>query len=163
MHKEVIMDTENPQSTARVLGHPIHPLLVTFPITFLVATLVTDVTYWQTGNFFWAEVSFWSLGAGIATALLAGLAGAIDFISEPRIRSLKTAWLHMIGNAAAIGVAFTNLMIRMDDHQGTVLSLGLTLSIAVVVILAFTGWWGGELVFRHGVAVKPVPNHLHKS
>jgi uncharacterized membrane protein len=61
----------NPKSTASIAGHPIHPMLVEFPIAFFVATFVCDLAFWRSGSSFWAEVSFWLLGAGLVMAALA--------------------------------------------------------------------------------------------
>ena len=40
----------NPKSTANIAGHPIHPMLIPFPIAFLVSAFVTDLVYWATGE-----------------------------------------------------------------------------------------------------------------
>ena len=55
----------NPKSTASIAGHPIHPMLIPFPITFFVSTFVCDIVYWQTANTAWATAGIWLLGAGI--------------------------------------------------------------------------------------------------
>lgn len=147
------MSRDNPRSTAAIAGHPIHPMLVPFPIAFLVGALVTDLLYWTGRDTFWATASMYLIGAGIVMALLAALAGFTDFFGDRRIRALSHAWQHMLGNLAAVVVSIVNLLIRLGDPEGALLSLGLYLSIAVALLLSFTGWMGGELVFRHRVAV----------
>lgn len=144
---------ENPKSTARFAGHPIHPMLVPYPLAFLFATLVTDLIFWRTQDAFWAQMSFYLLAAGIVTALLAALAGFTDFLGDRRIRALGHAWQHMIGNLTAVGVAVVNLILRLGDPADAILPTGLILSASVALILSFTGWLGGELVFRHRVGV----------
>lgn len=52
----------NPRSTASIAGHPIHPMLVSFPIAFFVATLACDLAFWQTGDQYWATTGLWLLG-----------------------------------------------------------------------------------------------------
>ena len=151
------MMLENPKSTARFGGHPIHPALVPYPLAFLFGTLVTDLVFWFTRDGFWAQMSFYLLAAGIATALLAALAGFTDFLGDRRIRALGHAWQHMIGNLAAVGVAVVNLILRLADPADAVMPTGLILSAAVALILSFTGWLGGELVFRHRVGVADQP------
>jgi uncharacterized membrane protein len=69
------MKLDNPKSTAQVAGHPIHPMLIPFPIAFLVGALVTDIVYTQTADGLWATLSAILLVAGIVTALVAALAG----------------------------------------------------------------------------------------
>jgi len=93
----------NPQSTAKIAGHPIHPMLIPFPIAFFVGTFACDIAYWITGNANWAMVTPWLLGAGIIMAALAALAGLTDVVGEERIRSLADAWWHAGGNVTRGG------------------------------------------------------------
>ncbi len=147
--------TPFPKSTARLAGHPIHPMLVPFPIAFLVGALLTDIGYVLWGGM-WAYASSWMIGAGIVSALLAALFGLIDFLGEPRIRKLRPARLHLIGNLTAVVLAIVNLLVHNRDGALAVLPWGIALSAVVVLLLLFNGWMGGEMVFRHGVAVRPI-------
>ena len=87
----------NPQTTVKVAGHPLHPLLVTLPIGFFVATVGADIMYVQNSDPFWSRAAIWLLGAGVVTALVAALAGIIDFVGDVRIRKLAIAWLPTSG------------------------------------------------------------------
>ena len=85
-------------STAAVLGHPIHPMLVPFPLAFLVGALATDLAASATRDPFWSRASAWLLGAGAVTGVLAGAVGSIDYLHGPprarardRARSTPTA------------------------------------------------------------------------
>ena len=69
----------NPQTTAHIAGHPIHPMLIPFPIAFLVATFVCDLVFWRTGNSGWSTAALYLLGAAILMAALAAVAGLMDF------------------------------------------------------------------------------------
>src|SRR5207237_10715640 len=95
------MTTRTPRSTASIAGHPIHPMLIPFPIAFFVATFVCDLVFWGTRNASWADATLWLLGAGLIMAALAAVAGLTDFLSEPKIRNLSTAWWHAGGNVVA--------------------------------------------------------------
>lgn len=150
------MASDFPKSTASIAGHPIHPMLVPFPIAFLVGALLTDIAYLKWGWAMWAYASSWLIGAGIATALLAALFGFIDFFSERRIRQLKAAWYHMIGNLTAVLLSMANFVVHMRDGALAVEGMGITLSAIVVLLLLLNGWMGGHLVYRHGVAVRPI-------
>jgi uncharacterized membrane protein len=152
------MAHDHPKSTASIGGHPIHPKLIPFPIACLVGALVTDLTYLNSDWAMWAYFSSWLLGAGIATALLAAIFGFIDFFGETRIRRLSIAWYHMIGNLIAVLVAIANFVVHMRDGAMAVEGLGVTLSAVTVLILLVTGWLGGHMVYRHGVAVRPLPS-----
>jgi uncharacterized membrane protein len=148
------MPNGNPKSTASIAGHPIHPMLIPFPIVFLVLALVADLVFWQSGNSAWATVAMWSLGAGIVMALAAALAGFTDFFGDERIRHIGDAWQHMIGNLVAVLLAAINWYIRYryGDAAG-VFPWGIWISLATVLLLLFNGWKGWELVYRHHVAV----------
>lgn len=138
------------RSLASVKGHPIHPMLVPFPIVLFLAALATDVTYAIDGSEGWAEASKWLLGAGIVSALLAALAGFADFFGNSRIREFRDAWLHMFANLTAVVIQLVNFLLRLSDERAAG-STGLALSMVVALILLFSGWKGGELVYRHGV------------
>jgi uncharacterized membrane protein len=92
----------NPKSTASIAGHPIHPMLIPFPIAFFVSTFVCDLIFWRTGNPGWVTASIWLLGAGLVMAALAAVVGLIDVLGEPRIRALNDAWYHAGGNVVAV-------------------------------------------------------------
>jgi uncharacterized membrane protein len=141
-------------AAAKIGGHPIHPMLVPFPIALLVAAFACDLVFWRTGNTFWAQAAFWSFAAAIITALAAALAGVTDFLGNDRIRALGDAWKHMLGNFLAVVLAGINLWLRYDDAAGAVLPWGLTLSTVIVLLLLYTGWKGGELVYRFRVGVR---------
>ena len=148
---------DNPRSTAQIGGHPLHPMLIPFPITCLVGAFVTDLIFLSTGDRGFATASHWLIGFGIGTALLAAVFGMIDYMGDDRIRRLGTALQHMIANVAAVVISIINFAIRLDDPSD-VASLGVYLSGAVVLILLYSGWLGGELVYRHRVAVQE-PRH----
>ena len=138
------------RSKAAIAGHPIHPMLVPIPIALFVAALVTDIVYIADGSEGWAVASRWLLGGGLAGAALAALAGFVDFAGNARIRELRDAWLHMFANLAAVAIEAVNLFVRLPDPR-IASSLGVALSALAGLILLFSGWKGGELVFRHGV------------
>jgi uncharacterized membrane protein len=81
----------NPKSTASIAGHPIHPMVIPFPIAFLVTAIVTDLAAWQSGNSAWAVASMWLLGAAIVMALLAAIFGFTDFFGDAQIRAISSA------------------------------------------------------------------------
>jgi uncharacterized membrane protein len=140
-------------STVAIAGHPLHPLIVTFPIAFLTGVLGTDLGYWLTGDAFWARVSVWLLGAGLLSGIVAALTGMMDFLKIDRVRKRRAGWLHMTGNIAALTLSLVNWVLRLNNPTGAVLPLGIVISLVVATILAITGWYGAELIYRHKVAV----------
>ena len=143
----------NPRSTVQIAGHPIHPMLIPFPVAFLVATLFCDLAFWRTGSPFWATAALWLLGGALLFGALAALAGLTDFLGERRIRELADAWHHFIGNAVAMILIAVNFYLRFANGEAAVLPEGLLLSLVVVGIFLFTGWKGWEMVYRHHVGV----------
>jgi uncharacterized membrane protein len=115
------MVSSNPHSTAQIAGHPIHPMLIPFPVAFLVATLVCDLIFWKTGSSAWSTASLYLLGAALIMAALAALAGLTDFLNDTRIRDLSAAWHHMIGNVVAVLLSLWNWYRRYEQGDAAVL------------------------------------------
>lgn len=140
-------------STVAIAGHPFHPLIVTFPIAFLTGALGTDVGYWLTGDAFWARASFWLIGAGIVTGLLAAATGMMDFLKIDRVREHQAGWVHMVGNVAVLALSLVSFVLRWGNQTGAILPTGLIISLFVATLIGITGWYGAELIYRHKVAV----------
>ena len=142
----------NPRSTAVVGGHPIHPMLVPFPIACFTGAFLTDVIYAYGGGDGWANASNWLLGIGLLMAAVAAAAGLADFMGDDRIRKLGQAVRHMIANVTVVVIEAINLLIRVTTPD-SVLSIGIFLSGLAVLVLLYSGWLGGELVYKHRVGV----------
>jgi len=142
-------------STAAIAGHPIHPMMIPYPIAFLTTALATDVAARATGDRFWARTSEWLLAAGIISGLAAGAVGAIDYYTIRRAREKSVGKLHAYGNPIAIGLATLNLALRgrkgADGQAPGAGSIALTAGTAG--LLGVTGWAGAELSYRHMVGV----------
>ena len=149
---------QNPRSTASIAGHPIHPMLIPFPVAFFVGTFATDLAFWRTGSEFFASAGVWLLGAGLVMAALAAVVGLIDFFGEPRIRALPAAWQHMIGNVILVLIEVFNLYRRlMEGDSAAILPTGLALSAVATLLLLFNGWMGWQMVYRHRVGISDQP------
>jgi uncharacterized membrane protein len=129
-------------------------MLVPVPIVCFVATLVTDIVYWRTAVMQWANISAWLLVIGLIFGVLAAAAGLIDFFSARRIRDLRAAWIHGIGNVAVLVLSVVNALIHTRDAYTSVVPSGLILSSLVVAILLITAWSGGTMVYGEGVGVR---------
>lgn len=139
------------ESTAAIAKHPLHHMLVVFPIAFLIGAFATDLVFRSTADTFWARGSFWLLAAGIVTALVAALPGFIDFLTIHRVRNVWLSWAHMIGNLVVVGLAAVNLWMRWSDPVAGLQSGGLWLSALTTALLFVSGWLGGELAYRYGI------------
>jgi uncharacterized membrane protein len=142
----------HPRSTAKIGGHPIHPMLVPFPIVCFIGTFVTDIVYSRHGDPGWATASHWLLGIGLLMAALAAVAGLTDYLGDDRIRRLGDALKHMLANVIAVVIEAVNLALRLGNDD-FIPSTGIFLSGIVVLILLYSGWKGGDLVYRHGIGV----------
>jgi uncharacterized membrane protein len=135
-------------STAAIYNHPIHPMLVTFPIAFLIGALAADVAFWWTGDPFWARAAFWLVTIGLLGGTAAAIAGMTDFFTIPRIRDKIRGWGHFLAAIVVISFASANFMLRLADPVAHVLPWGVLLSGITALMLAFTGYLGGKLVFH---------------
>jgi uncharacterized membrane protein len=144
---------KNPKSTAQIGGHPLHPMLIPFPIVCFVGVFIVDILFVTTGEGGWATASHWLLGFGLATAALAATTGLIDYMGDDRIRRLGAAVKHMIANVSAVVLEIVNLAMRIGNEEN-IPSIGIYLSGVVVLVLLYSGWLGGELVYRHRVGVQ---------
>lgn len=140
-------------STARIAGHPLHPMLVPFPIVCFVGTLLADLAYWRTADMMWADFAAWLVTAGVIMGFLAAVVGAIDFLSNRLIRAQSPAWPHVLGNVLVLALGTVNMLIHSRDGWTSVVPLGLVLSAITVAVLVVTGWLGWSMVYRHHVGV----------
>jgi uncharacterized membrane protein len=143
----------NPKSTAQIAGHPVHPMLIPFPIACFVLAFVSDLAFWRNSNEFWASASLWLLGIGLIMAALAAVMGLIDLTGDVQVRNLSDAWLHAGGNVIAVLIELYNWYSRYAHGNEAIAPTGLILSLIVVLILLFTGWKGWEMVYREHVGV----------
>ncbi len=148
------MTSENPRSIASIAGHPIHAMLVSVPMTCFVATFFTDIVYWKTAAMMWANMSAWLLTVGLVVSIVVVIAGVIDFFGDRRIRALRGAWIHGLGNGLALILCIFNVFVHSRDAYTSVVPSGIILSGLVVLILIITAWFGSGLVYRHGVGVR---------
>lgn len=140
-------------SPASVAKHPIHPMLIVFPIGLWIFSLVSDLILLSGGSTVWDDVAFYTMAGGIVGALLAAIFGFIDWrsLTEPRVKRIGTA--HMILNLLAVAIFAMDLWLRTVLGSGA--TLPIVLSVTGVVVLAISGWLGGSMVYVHGVAVEP--------
>jgi uncharacterized membrane protein len=149
-----VPESATPRSVASIGGRPIHAMLVPIPIVCFVGALITDIVYWQTADMLWSDMSAWLLALGLVAALFAVIAGLVDFFGDRRIRTLRAAWVHVLGNALALVLEIVNAFVHTRDAYTSVVPTGLILSALSVLILLVTVWSGWEMVYQHGVGVR---------
>lgn len=147
------------RSRAAIGNHPLHPALVALPVGAYFLALVADVAYLRTANLDWAAMAGISIGAGVATALIAAIAGFIDYSALPRGSAVrKVATNHMLLNLAQVGLYAASFYLRYTNEvRFRPETVALALAWLAFALLAAAGWLGGKLVFEHraGVVEKP--------
>jgi uncharacterized membrane protein len=131
-------------------------MLIPFPIVCFIGTLVTDIVYLNNHDAGWATASRFLLGIGLVMAALAAVAGLTDFFGDKRIQS-SDAIKHMLANVTAVVIEIINFFLRLHN-DAAIGKIGVYLSAIVVLILLYSGWKGGDLVFRHGIGVNDESN-----
>jgi uncharacterized membrane protein len=137
---------------ASVAKHPIHPMLVVFPIGLWIFSLVSDVMALAGGRSIWNEIAFYTMLGGLIGALIAAIPGLVDFLAISDADSAKIARSHLVLNLIAVALYAINLYLRAAGSPGS--PLPVFLSVAGVLVLAASGWLGGELVYVHGIGVE---------
>ncbi len=138
----------------KLLGHPVHPMLIVFPLGLLSTAVVFDVLYVITGNEDLAVFSFWAILAGVIGGVAAALFGLIDWLAIPReTRARRVGLLHGGGNVVVTALFAISWVLRLDDAAYLPNLLPLILGLLGAGLAVFTAWLGGELVYRLRVAV----------
>ena len=145
---------------ASIGKHPIHPMLIVFPIGLWIFSLISDLIFILRQNVLWNDIAFYTMLGGLVGALLAAIPGFIDMFSSEDPTTGKIAWNHMILNITVVAVFGINLYLRMVLQPGVFLPI--LLSVIGVSLLGFSGWLGGELAYVHGVGVQPQRKNAEK-
>lgn len=146
------------ESHAKVLGHPLHQILIVFPLGLLATSNVFDAIAAATDDPKWAETGHHMMAAGVIGGLTAAVPGLIDFLAIPEnTRAKRIGLIHGVGNVAVTGFYAASWLLRRDD-PGTPSRSAIGLAAAGAALALFTGWLGGELVDRLGVGVS---DHAH--
>jgi uncharacterized membrane protein len=144
------------QTKATVAQHPVHPMLVVFPIGLWVAALVFDITYAVSGNPMWRTLAFYNIAGGIIGALAAAIPGLVDY-TDMQGRARRIATWHMLINFGVVAVFAVNWLLRTRWGTRFVSAdswVPFALSILGVIGLGISGWLGGEMVYVERVGVR---------
>lgn len=139
----------------KFLGHPVHQMLIVFPLGLLATAVMFDLIYLAGGGTTMAVVSYWMIAAGIVGGLIAAPFGWIDWFGIPSsTRAKSIGFWHGIGNVVVMLLFVGSWFIRRDLPERPD-AVGLMLSFMGAGLALLTGWLGGELVDRLGVGVDP--------
>jgi len=154
---------------ARFAGHPIHPMLIVFPLGLFVAAVAFDIICKLSGKSVFAAVSYWSIAGGIIGGLAAAVFGFWDWLTIPGGTRAKIigAW-HGVSNVIVVLLFAISWLLRWNDPMHLPRILPFIIGLVAIALGAMAGWMGGELVFRLGVGVDTganvnAPNSLSSS
>lgn len=146
-------------SKASIAGHPVHPMIVSFPIALWTTSFVTDLLFYITRGATLVLISKFLLAAGCIGAVAAAIPGFIDWTSIKHPGVKRIANWHARLNIIALLIFAASLYLRMRMGGASLVSYGLKipflLSLVGVILISISGWLGGALSFEHGVGVKP--------
>ena len=146
-------------SKASFLGHPIHPILIPFPLALWTTSFAVDVIFYFYRNFSLQTISKFLLAAGCLGAVAAAIPGIIDWLSIKDKQVKNVANWHARLNVIALIVFAISLYLRMRAGGARMVGYGMEipflLSFLGVILISISGWLGGELSFKYGVGVAP--------
>jgi len=142
------------ETRIKLLGHPIHPMLIVLPLGLLSIGVLFDVLYLVTDTPEFAEVAFWNIAIGILGGLAAAVFGFIDWLAIPEgTRAKRVGLWHGVGNVVIVGLFIVGLFLRLNDHAYAPDILPIVPGLLGVLLALVTAWLGGELVYRLRVGV----------
>ncbi|MFJ6198803.1 DUF2231 domain-containing protein [Micromonospora sp. NPDC092111] len=142
------------ESRLKVLGHPVHPMLVMFPVALLVTGTLFDIVDTVGGPGFLADVAYWNITVGLVGGLLAAVAGTFDLLAIPAgTRAKRVALTHAAANVAVILLFAAVWAVRLNADSRAAGGALIAIEVVGVAILGVSAWLGGELVDRLGVGV----------
>ena len=142
------------ETRLKLLGHPIHPMLIVLPLGLFSIAVLFDVVYLLTGSEEFATVAFWNIAVGIVGGLLAAVFGLVDWLAIPRdTRAKRIGLWHGGGNVAIVVLFIVSWLLRLPDTAYAPNLLPLLLGLMAVGLALVTAWLGGELVYRLRIGV----------
>jgi uncharacterized membrane protein len=137
---------------ASIAKHPIHPMVIVFPIGLLVFSFLCDLVFaFGSHARLWSMLSFYTMAGGIIGGFLAAVPGLIDFISIQDRETKRIGWIHMLSNVS--GLVFFILAWTVHYRNASTTRTSVILSFLGLLALGVGGWMGGELVYVKGVGV----------
>jgi len=141
------------ESRAKLFGHPIHQMLIVFPLGLLATAVVFDLVALARSQGYWSELAFWMIAAGVVTGLLAAPFGFVDWLAIPSgTRAKRIGAVHGLGNVLIVLLFAVSWLMRRDTPAAPE-PVALALSFVAGGAALITGWLGGELVDRLSVGV----------
>lgn len=142
------------ESKVKLLGHPIHPMLIVFPLGLLATGVIFDLLHVIRGTAEFSTVAFWMIVAGVIGGLLAAAFGLLDWLAIPGgTRAKSVGLMHGVGNVLVTGLFAVSLLLRFNEPGYSPPAMSIVLELVAAVLALGTAWLGGELVDRLGIGV----------
>ncbi len=141
-----------------VSGHPLHAMLVAFPIALTMSVLGADLLYLWTGDEFWPRAAGYAAFGAFFMGVAAGVTGTAELLLVRGIRNRTASWSHFILAVMLLAILSANWIIRIGAPESAVLPAGLLVSILAAGMTAVTGWHGGKLVFDYQIGTRSAGN-----
>lgn len=143
-------------SKIKIAGHPLHPILIAYPIAFYTSTLACFIVYQYNMHEFWFKAALLSNAAGVATAVVAALPGFIDWLFIPSEKKAKNVGVkHMLYNVSALVLFGINLLMEYKklhaDHHDA--KIAIIITAAGLLLTTVGGFLGGELMQHHHIGI----------
>jgi uncharacterized membrane protein len=142
------------KSKASIAGHPVHPMLIPFPLALWATSLGVDVVFYFLRHPTLLVIAKFMIAVGCLGAIAAAIPGIIDWLAIQNGDVKRVANWHARLNVIALVVFAISLFLRIGKYShfvGSRLTIPFLLSVVGVVLIVISGWLGGELVFRHGI------------
>jgi uncharacterized membrane protein len=145
------------ESRLKLLGHPIHPMLIVFPLGLLSVTVLFDALSLATGTVEFGRFGFYAMTVGIIGGLAAAIFGFWDWLGiRGGTRAKRIGAWHGIGNLAIVLLFAASWVIRVNDPSNAPTGATLVIELVAIAMALVTAWLGGELVYRHRVGVDEI-------
>lgn len=146
------------ESKVKLFGHPVHQMLVVFPLGLLAGSVIFDLMHFSRAGGTASSVAYALIGAGLVAGLLAAPFGLIDWVSLPQgSRAKRVGAVHGLGNVVVL-LLFALSFWGRSDQVSQPPTIAFVLSFAGAGLSLVTAWLGGEMVDRLGVGVSPHAN-----
>ena len=142
------------ESRVKLLGHPVHPMLIVFPLGLFISAVIFDGLYLRNHSIAMSEVGYWNIAGGVIGGLLAAVFGLIDWLAIPSgTRAKRIGLIHGLSNVGVVLLFAFAWVSRADSAMHSPTTTIYLIEVGAIVLGAFAGWLGGELVDRLGVGV----------
>lgn len=148
------------RSKAAIGDHPIHPALIPIPIGAFFLALIGDIMHSYNGALFWYDFAMYCIGVGIVSALVAAIFGFVDFVAVPMSTAARRlATIHLSLNLVVVVLYAVTFFLRLNDaaYQTSRWTIAMALEVGPFVMLAISGWIGGQMSYIHRVGVVEEP------